>query len=293
MSDTAQVRPVLVAVDGSESAARAIAWAAREAKARRAPLTIMHTYHWPSSGLGAMEAVGFLMDALAEDSAEIVAAAGAAATEAAPGVEVTTVSELGAAVPAIVAASKDAQLTVIGSRGLGGFTGLLLGSVSTGVVAAAQSPVVVLRGEDEPAADAPVLAGVDGDDATEAVLREAFAAADRARAPLLVLHAWTPPPAVVLTEAAIAAAQAQDAWHASIADDLAGRVAAVAADFPDVKVQTMTASGRPAVALLEQAKGARLVVVGSRGRGEFKSMLLGSTSRALTQHAPCPVLVVH
>lgn len=295
---------VIVAFDGSEHAERALRWATREAAGRGTSLTIAHSYHWPSAGLGAMEAVGFLMDALAQDSAELLESAASLAAQTAEkydvSLEIRTVSQLGAPVPTLVELSHDHELMVVGSRGLGGFAGMMLGSVSTGVVAASVCSVAVIRGDelaerglgDNP----PVVVGIDGDPSQQAtvaaILRAAFVAAQQRKSSLVAVHVWQPPTARSLTKQALRDLEAQEKWHSSVERELAARVAEVAADFPDVKLQTMTSSGRTAAALLEQAKTARLVVVGTRGRGEVKGMLLGSTSRALVQHAPCPVLVI-
>lgn len=283
---------VLVAVDGSESADRALAWAVAEATARRTHLTIAHAYHWPSSGLGAMEAVGVLMDALEQDSAEILQEAAAAARAQAPDLPVSTRSVLGSPIPTLVALSADADLVVIGSRGLGGFAGLLLGSVGTGLLANARCPVAVVRGDRDPDAADPVVVGVDSSTLADTVLEEAFRAAQRRGCPLVAVHSWQNPTADLRAARGRPAAGQQETWQRSVADALTERLDRVAARFPTVRLEAVTSSGRPAVALLERAASAQLVVVGTRGRGDLAGMLLGSTSRALAQHSPCPVLVV-
>lgn len=292
MSDTATEglhdRGILVAVDGSESSDRSLAWAVTEAELRGVPLTITHCYYWPSTGLGAMEAIGFLMEGLAADSAEVLSAAEKFAREKAPGVEVHVESRLGAPVASIVELSPHYELVVIGSRGLGGFKGMLLGSVSTGVVANALSDVVVVRGDgdvDLRAMGAPVVVGVDPSPAGQRALVAAFEAAERRGCPLHAVHAWQGP-------AVEAGADQEHQWQEKIAGELADQVTAVAARFPSVTVETLTHRDRPAAALLSRAQTAQLLVVGTRGRSELKGIMLGSTSRAMVQHAPCPVLVV-
>lgn len=275
---------VLVAVDGSEPADRALAWAATEARLRSVPLTIVHCYYWPSTGLGAMDAIGFLMEGLEQDSREVLAAAGSTARDLAPGITIRTVSHLGAPLAALVDMSDDYELLVLGSRGLGGFKGMLLGSVSTGVVAHAHGSVVIVRGDEiDPAA--PILVGVDASPAGTAALVEAFAAAQRRGCAVVAVHAWQLPDQQI-------AADQEDTWQRSIAADLEAKVGEVAEKFPGVPVESVTYRERPTAALLSRAQSAQLVVVGTRGRGELKGMLLGSTSRAMVQHAPCPVLVV-
>lgn len=292
-------RGVLVAVDGSAGSRRSLAWAAREARLRDVPLTIAHCYYWPSSGLGAMDAIGFLMEGLAKDSNDVLSVAEADAQAVAPGVTVRVESHLGAPVATIVDLSGAHQLTVVGSRGLGGFKGMLLGSVSTGVVTSALSTVVVVRGPGGGAAGSgggadadrtgdfqgPVLVGVDSSPAGQAALEEAFAAASRRGQALVAVHAWMPP-------SARAGEEQLREWHDAAQAQLSVQVAPVARRFPDVAVETIAYRDRPAAALLARAQSAQLVVVGTRGRSEIKGMLLGSTSRALVQHAPCPVMVV-
>jgi nucleotide-binding universal stress UspA family protein len=290
--EIAEAGGVMAAVDGSESADRALAWAVREAQARGVPLTIVHAYHWPSSGLGAMDAVGFLMDALEQDSRDILAAAEQRAREISPDVPVTTASRLGPPVPTLVGMAKGKELVVAGSRGLGGFTGLLLGSVGTGLVANAPCSVAIVRGDRMPAPGDPVVVGVDGAPTGEQVLTEGFRAAQRRGCPLVAVHSWQDPTADVRIARGRESAGDADSWQQAVSDALSERLAAVGAQFSSVHAEAITSQGRPAAALLEQAKTAQLVVVGTRGRGELKGMLLGSTSRAMVQHAACPVLVV-
>lgn len=278
---------VLVAVDGSSASKRSVEWAAREAQARGTSLTIAHCYYWPSSGLGAMDAIGFLMEGLAKDSADVLAAAEATAHEVVPDLEVTVESHLGAPVAAIVDLSRRFEVSVVGSRGLGGFKGMLLGSVSTGVVANALSSVVVVRGEEDAPVgpDAPVVVGVDPSEAGQLALAEAFATADRRGCPLVAVHAWYTPGSRMTAE------QAAE-LGTSVAADLDAQIAPLAGRYPNVEVEAVTYRDRATAALLARAQSAQLVVVGTRGRSELKGVLLGSTSRALVQHAPCPVMVV-
>jgi nucleotide-binding universal stress UspA family protein len=276
---------VLVAIDGSESSDRALAWAVAEAGGRGVPLTIVHCYYWPSTGLGAMDAVGFLMEGLEEDSREILAAAAKQAAELAPTTEIRTASRLSPPVPTIVEMSRGYELVVLGSRGLGGFKGMLLGSVSTGVVSSAQCPVAIVRGTEDIDPSAPVVVGVDSSPSGEAALDEAFAAARRRGCSVVAVHAWQPPTRHV-------SAEQEETWQQSIASELEAKVAEVSARFPGVPVEVVTHRDRPTAALLARAQSAQLLVVGTRGRSELKGVLLGSTSRAMVQHAPCPVLVV-
>lgn len=84
----------------------------------------------------------------------------------------------------------------------------------------------------------------------------------------------------------------RESWETYAAKSLEESLAAMKSEFPDVPVEAVVDWRRPAKALLEHSSGAQLLVVGSRGRGEFTGLLLGSTSRAMVQHAACPVLMV-
>lgn len=282
---------VLVAVDGSPSAGQALRWAAREAQLRGCPLTIAHAYSWP--GAGAPEAMGYVMDALEKDSVQILATAADDARAVAPEVPVSTESRVGPAVPVLVGLADGAQLAVVGSRGLGGFSGLLLGSVGTGLTANAPCPVAVVRGEREPAADDPVVVGVDGTAAADAVLAEAFRAAQRRGVGLVAVHCWQDP----TTDLLVAQGRERpdfdrDSWQQAAARALDERLALAGQRFGSVHTEAVVDWGRPPAVLLDQAQSAQLLVVGTRGRGEISSLILGSTSRAMVQHAPCPVIVV-
>jgi nucleotide-binding universal stress UspA family protein len=174
----------------------------------------------------------------------------------------------------------------VGCRGRGGFAGLLLGSVSSQVVAHAHCPVLVVRppasADDEPAppaasADGGVVVGVDGSPAGELALTRAGVEAARRGSPLLVVHVCPDEAAGAVAERLLAAA-----------------VEAVRRRHPTLRVSGQVRYGvEPAPGLVAACAGAELVVVGARGHGGFVGLLLGSVSQALAHHAPCPVLVIH
>jgi nucleotide-binding universal stress UspA family protein len=270
--------PVVVGVDGAPSALDAVRWAAREAIRRRAPLELISAFSWSGRYRGTM-----LTSAHAA-----VAAATETAAEAAGGIEISGRVVDGFPVPLLVAASRRAGLLVIGDRGLGGFTSLLVGSVAIGLAAHAECPVVVVRGENDTAG--PVVVGIDGSPLSEEALAFAFQAADTREVPLIAVHAWTDSvldPAVVPL---LAWADIETAEHPLLSERLAGW----GEKYPDVEVRRVVARDRPAHALIEQATaaGAQLVVVGSHGRGGATTLVLGSVSHAVLHHSPCPVVVV-
>jgi nucleotide-binding universal stress UspA family protein len=280
--------PVVVGIDGSVAALEAARWAAREAERRRTGLRLVSAFGWRSSGhigdpgLGA----GYRTVMLESTRAEVAEAA-AAAAEAAPGVEITDEVVDGFPIPVLTAESQRAELVVVGDRGLGGFTGLLIGSVAVALAAHAACPVVVVRGE-LPSPRGPVVVGVDGSPTSEAALAFAFEAAAVRQVPLVAVHAW-------MDYVADAAVWQLVDWEAVEADEcrlLADQLAGWAEKYPHVEVRRTVVKDRPAHALLGQCTGAQLVVVGSRGRGGFTGLVLGSVSHAVLHHAPCPVAVV-
>ncbi|MCG8917491.1 universal stress protein [Actinokineospora sp. PR83] len=288
---TIHTATMLAAVDGSESSTRALRWAAREAGRRHCALRVVTVHPWPVTGYPeALVAAGQLHDGLRTQSREILRAAQAVAAETAPEVPVSTEVLEGDVVPRLRAAAADAVLTVLGSRGLGGFSGLLLGSVAVGLAAHATHPVVVVRG-DERDEDRRVVAGVDGSAADEAVLGFAFAHAAATGGVLTVAHAWGD---FAVDGLRLGAYPPMD-WTpvAEYAEHVVSTAVAPWRDkYPAVTVEKVVSRGWPAALLLERSHHAGLVVVGSRGRGNLAGLLLGSTSHALIHHCACPVAVV-
>jgi nucleotide-binding universal stress UspA family protein len=177
---------------------------------------------------------------------------------------------------------------VVGEQGAGGLGGALVGSVASTVAAHATGPVVVVRGEVATAPDAPVVVGVDGSPTSAAAIDFAAATADAAGCPLVAVHTWWDSLVDTVPEAFIDLDAIADDERRLLAEQLSGR----SAIHPDLEVSTVVARARPARSLLEQARGARLLVVGTRGRGGFAGLLLGSVSRAMVHRSPCPVAVV-
>ncbi|HEY8474456.1 MAG TPA: universal stress protein [Natronosporangium sp.] len=277
---------ILVGYDGSEAAKAALAWAEDEAARRRLPIRLVYVYEWAATVVPVPIGAGWADDAVRREATAVVNEAVAGTR---PDVEVTGAVVDGAIVPTLRQLSEQAELLVLGERGLGGFTGLLAGSVAVGVATHAACPVVVVRGSG--AATAPVVVGVD--DAADAAQAVGFGF-DQAAArgvELVVVRAWQPPPVP---------------WRSDLrplvydADELAAAERRLAADaaaswrekYPEVPVQIRLMPGSPAHALITASADAQLVVVGSRGRGGFRGLLLGSVARQLIHHAHCPVAVV-
>ncbi|WP_213456966.1 universal stress protein [Rhizomonospora bruguierae] len=278
--------PIVVGYDGSTSARAALAWALDEAERSGAPVRLVHAFEWVASVTPLAPAVPVWPDPDARADAESVlanAVEDAAATH--PGVTVTTSVHSGAAAPLLIDLSAQARLVVLGSRGHGGFGELLVGSTTVNVTAHAHSPVVVVRGG---SGTGHVIAGVDHSEQSHLALDFAAEQAAARGVPLHVLRAWTPPsPRRSVGD--------PDAVERDLAAERAAveqLVAPYRSKYPQVTITVEVVADRPARALLAAARHAGLVAVGSRGRGGFTGLLLGSVSQQLLHHAPCPVAVV-
>ncbi len=281
--------PVLVGVDGSEASTRAVRWAAREAGLRGTGLHVVHAWLWPlfHVPLGGSPAAppGSGLQAEAD---RILAGAAATARAVAPDIVVETTLAVGEAGAELLRRAPGAQLVVVGSRGLGGFTGLLLGSTGIAMSAHSPRPVVVVRGDETP--HGPVVAGVDGSPGADAVLRRAFGEAALHGSEVLVVHSWS----VGLHLVPLAAEGYERVERAARdhAEELVDQaLSRVTPDFDAVKVSVLLAESSAAADLVAASRSARLLVVGSRELGFVQGMLLGSTTHALLHHAACPVLV--
>jgi nucleotide-binding universal stress UspA family protein len=281
--------PIVVGVDGSASALTAAKWAAEEATRYRVPLKLVHAYLLPTRGYPEIVLTGHeVREAFEKQGRQWVEEAAAAARAAAPELAVETEVVFDRPAAALIEASHGARLVVLGSQGLGGFSGLLVGSVAVAVSSHGKSPVVVVR--DGVRRDGPVVVGVDGSPTSEEAIGFAFAEASVLGAPLTAVIAWTD----FLVDSAFHSRFTVD-W-AQVEDEqlrlLAERLAGWQEKYPDVSVNRVVVHDRPVRALLKEAADARLLVVGSHGQGGFTGMLLGSTSQALVYHAPCPLAVV-
>jgi nucleotide-binding universal stress UspA family protein len=284
--------PVVVGVDGSASALQAVRWAAAEAARRGAVLRLVATYAVPAGrpigdpGLGMDYRAAVRGSALAH-----LATAAHAVGEVAPALTVEQAPVEGFPAAVLQGESHAAALVVLGDRGLGGFTGLLIGSVAVALAAHAACPVVVVRGP-EPGTSAvhtgPVVVGVDGSPAGEAAVGFAFEAAAMRAVPLVAVHTWQD----LLSEATRVPRFDLDAVAADENQVLAEQLAGWSEKYPDVTVRRLVVRDRPAHALVQESARAQLVVVGSRGLGGLAGMLLGSVSHAVLHHARSPVAVV-
>ncbi|WP_370179461.1 universal stress protein [Rhodococcus wratislaviensis] len=286
-------RPIVAGVDGSESSLQAVSWAAHEATLRNAPLTLVTTMFVPGAhGMPVGVPASFFEEEELECKARLVRAE-EVATRAVPGhtLEIDTAFCMGAPSGELVERSKSALMVVVGANRHGIIDRTVLGSVSAAVVTHAHAPVAVVRDLPHTAINdvaGPVVVGVDGSANSEPAISAAFEEAALRQVELVAVHAWSDVELHAPFPSDVDWTQVESREGAILSESLAGR----AEDFPDVQVRPVVVMDQPARNLREQAERAQLLVVGSRGRGGFASMLLGSTSRALLHTVTCPLLIV-
>lgn len=286
----------VVGVDGSDSSNVAVGWAARAAAAEDADLTLVCAFDASVSNYAAGLVIPQdVVDAISKEARETVAAAAAVAAQWAPDVHVSTTVVEGDAAGALleVAGDGDRDTTVVvGTRGFGSVRGLLFGSVSVAVAAHHHGAVVVIEGESELNDAGPVVVGVSDDPVSDPAVAEAFRQASLRNSKLIAVHTWSQLDADALHGYGIEP-DAVTRMSGDAVEALAERMAGYAEDYPDVEVVRRVLPDDPAKALIEAAgTDAALIVVGSRGRGGFRGLLLGSTSQKVLHHAKCPVMVV-
>lgn len=279
---------IVVGVDGSPASRVATDWAAREASSRRLPLTVVYVI--PTADFGPLADLPYYVDEREHHARTVLTDAMGLAFDATadhPELVVDQRILTGNAAVNLVDISKDAEMVVVGCRGMGGVAGLLLGSVSSGVVHHAHCPVAIIHDED-PLTDypsaAPVVVGVDGSPASEHATAIAFDEASRRGVELVAIHTW-------MNIADFPDDVARDDVATQADEELAQRLAGWCERNPDVVVRRIVTQDSPAHRLLEESEKAQLVVVGSHGRGGLTRMLLGSVSSAIAHAARMPVIV--
>jgi nucleotide-binding universal stress UspA family protein len=271
--------PVLVGIDGSPPSVAAAEFAAAFAQRREAPLRLVHAYQRPLYGYDIaglpLEASDEQLRAVLEGTLADLAERLRVQFPGLPSVDTRQVYRTPAGL--LIEESGSALVTVVGCRGVGGFAELMLGSVSSQVAAHARGPVVVVRGQHphRTGEQRPVLVGFDGSSAASRALDFAAVEAVARKAPLVVAHVYTGSD----EEAKQLLTDAVEPW----AWDYTGQ---------PIELRPIY-SPNPDYALIEASRSADLIVVGSRGRGGFLGLALGSVSRTLVHHAYSPVAVIH
>jgi nucleotide-binding universal stress UspA family protein len=279
--------PIVVGTDGSAGADRAVAWAADEAALRGRPLRIVHSV---DKGLYELPlfAPGQLAQQVTDAGEEILAAAERQARERQAGIEVGTTLVVQSTPQALQDESRQAFELVVGHRGLGGFASMLLGSTGLRMAAHADSPVVIVRGEDEPRRDGEIVVGLDLRADAAAALAYAFDAASVRGARVRVVHAWEP--AAVLADPGIEVA-VKDVTE-KLRWQLIEAHAPWRKTYPGVEVVEDVVPDHPVTALTDASRNAALVVVGEHDHSRFHIPRLGAISHGVIHHAHSPVAVV-
>ncbi|MGW0161070.1 universal stress protein [Mycobacterium sp. NPDC003323] len=285
-------RGIVVGVDSSPEAQRAVEWAAIEAVMHDVPLTLAHIM--PSA-----RALTWYEVSVADELDRLAAERGRETLDAATTIAERAVTDRGPltlrehiaqgnAVSTLTDLSKDAQMVVVGSRGLGRVGRAVLGSVSSALIRHAHCPVAVIHPVTDPqvqSAQAPVVVGIDGSPASETAVAVAFDEASRRGVELVAVHSWSDLQVY---------AYPGDEWtifQPQAEAELSERLAGWQDRYPDVSIRRVVVRDHPAHQLLLQAEEAQLVVVGSHGRGGFAGMLLGSVGCAVAESANAPVIV--
>ncbi len=282
---------IVVGIDGSANSEAALDWAVTEASRRKLRLRLF--------GAGIRQVPGgepiysdWQSDAaLTRDALEAadthLEAALARARESAPSLVITLESVIDSAAGGLVDLSAEADTIVLGRSGHGPVVGAALGSVALQVVTHAQCPVVVVHASTDDTANAQgVVVGVDGSGTSDLALGYAFQQASSRGVPLDVVHTWWTSATRAMTPESMSDQVTNQ--RLTLSESMVGW----SEKYPDVEVRKSLPMGPAAFTLTEAADNAELLVVGSRGRGGFRSLLLGSVSQGVLQHATCTVAVV-
>ena len=281
--------PIVVGVDDSPYSRSALYWASGEATSRQSPLEVVYAWRsmyrtWPG-GPGLVDLAVASRGYGEERLASLVSRAQASDPQAS--ITGRLLEGRPSAVLLEAAAAAQAQMLVVGARGVGRFDGLLLGSVGLHAVTNAPCPVVVVRVARRPIG--PIVVGIDGSPESKAVLSTAFEEASVRNIRLdvvQVLYVHSEAEGVPNPHAALAMARSE------ASESIEQLLADAVPQHPNVKVRTELAVGYPAEVLINASYEASMLVLGSHGGGGFADMGLGSVAHAVVHHARCPVMLL-
>ncbi|MFK4357384.1 universal stress protein [Rhodococcus sp. 27YEA6] len=284
---------VVVGVEGSDTASTALREAAKIASQRELRLDIIHALDFAPYGFGGPYVdAGGVYEWVEEAGKAILAEAEQFAREIDPKLEVHTEIAIGSATQWLIESSAQARRVVVGASASGKAATAVLGNTAVGVASHGKCPVIVVRDRDGAVpSEGPVVVGVDGSALSAQAVGAAFEEASFRGVELVALHVWSDLGSAAFEDpraAALAPQSLEEEEHAVLSESLAGW----SEQYPDVKVRREVYLDNPRGRLLDWSAKAQLVVVGSRGRGGFRGMLLGSTSNTLIASAKCPVMVV-
>jgi len=288
-------RPVVIGVDGSQGSMQAIRWGVGLAERRKAPVLLVHAFD-PSVNemrIGGGYEAGVLVDVYdaAHDELE---AARVQVVEQSPAATVTTRLVDDSAAAALIDESHRAEAIVMGSHGISAFSTLVAGSTTMNVATHARCPVISVPSVEAQAFGGHgVVVGVDGSDISRAAIGFAFHEAADTMVPLTAVLAWMDPLTPAVGGAAFPSHETPSGALRRAHEELQTWVDPWCEKFPDVVVHRRVVHEHPVRALAAASDGAQLLVVGCRGRGAVRSILLGSVSHGVLHLASAPVAVVH
>jgi nucleotide-binding universal stress UspA family protein len=297
------VRTVVAGLDGSPESRAAVEWAAREAQLRGLPLKIVHVWEPVPDPMAQAPLLGAETQQHWTERIPREAAEGVRLRHL--GLEVSVEQSTGRPADVLAKTAEDAELLVLGSRGLSGIGGFLIGSVGLATVAHTERPVVLVRAGEQAAdehvpdpvgipsaatAYRPVVLGLDPTAPDDSVIEFAFDAAARRSTALWVLYGWNLPPYYTYALAA------DPGYHDEIvrqqSEALAAALRPWRQKYPDVEVVEESRAGSAANHLTDVSRDASLLVVGRRVRRGPVGFHTGPVTHAVLHHAAAPVAVV-
>ncbi|MEO5876384.1 MAG: universal stress protein, partial [Streptosporangiaceae bacterium] len=267
------INPIVVGVDGSSGSLWAVEWAADEAKLRNVPLLLVHATPMLIRA-GMLSAAGY--ERLEADRQAMLDRARADALRRVPGLAVEVRAVAADPGAALVAAGEHAQMLVVGARGVGGFEGLLLGSVSLFAASHATCPIVTMPASSlaRRLEHGNVVLGVDERHSSSHAIGWAFEEADRRSAELVAMHGVN----------GFGAPWQEIGEQLELAEALAGWEP----KYPGLDVTRRVVPVSPARALVEMSERAALIVLGARRPSTGFGMALGRVNHTVLNHAHCP-----
>ncbi|MCR2052683.1 universal stress protein [Actinomyces bowdenii] len=285
---------VLVGVDGSPESLAAMDWAVARAARQGWRVHVLCAYSLPSFTAASLDGGYAALDDFAIRAGAQAVVDEAVARAEGSGVTITSSLETGDPAGVLVDLSDETTISVVGTRGGGGFTDRLLGTVSSALPAHSHCPTVVVPHRTQGAEYTPVrriVVGVDGSSSARKALQWAVQEAEAWDAELTAVAA-VPMASGAGALAWLPAAVDRDQVLADVRSGLDHAVAEALEGRSGIEVRRHALDGNPAELMAEFSTAVDLIVVGSRGRGGFSGLLLGSTSQAVLSHASCPVMVV-
>ncbi len=281
--------PVVVGVDGSKVNEAAVWWAANEAAHTGAQLVLVTAVHFGPH----LPHLAHLDQATVKDRVRAVldeVVERAAGTVAREQIESEVVE--GHAEDVLLHRHPEARLVVVGKRGLGTVSRLIVGSTSLGVAGRSPVPVAVVPGSwtQHGHERQPIVVGVDPYRSHHRLLHLAFRRAERLDVPLVAVNGWETPTAAMMAGVAVDEGIAQ--WKADAREAFDKVIDRWGTHFPHVRLSTVHSDLHPATAILEAAERAQLVLLGRHASSRFTGFTFGSVTRAVLHYCECPVLVV-